>query len=92
MTIPLHIQTELDQIIDELKFNEKPFNEVNASAQALLTKTDYFVKIECEIFKHRKYYVVERSEYDFEGTRATSEAPRYLVEPTSKTTFQTFEL
>jgi len=100
MRIPKHIQTELDQLIDELRFSEESFDELLADSQedasdkrqALLTKTDYSVRVEVAIFKRRKYYVVEHNEYSFDGMRAHSERSRYLIEPTSSTTFQTFEL
>ena len=92
MKTPPHIQQELNELIDELRFNEDSFDEVHADREALLTKTDYFIKVEVAMFKRRKYYVVERSEYNFEGIRAHAERPRYLVEPTTSSTFQTFEL
>ena len=92
MQIPEHIQQELDELIDELTFNEDSFDEIHAEREALLSKTDYFIQVEAAIFKRRKYYVVERSEYSFDGIRAYAERPRYLVEPTSSKTFQTFEL
>lgn len=89
---PKHIQEELDTLIDELRLEEGDFDEINVSNEAKVVRNSYSIKIELSPFRRRKYFVMKRTTYDFDGVKANHEAARYLVEPTSLKTFQTFEL
>ena len=89
---PKHIQEELDTLIDELRLEEGDFDEINASNEARIVRSSYSIKIEVSPFRRRKYYVMKQTTYDYDGVKAKHEAERYLVEPTSSHTFQTFEL
>lgn len=91
-SIPKHINEELTQLIDELKLNEESFYELNAGAQSRIVRNSYSVKIEVSPFQRRKYYVMKHTTHDYDGVRAKHEAARYLVEPTSSTSFETFTL